>query len=80
MKKILISSALTVSFFFLLASASAKAQEFFFPNAYNQPTEMVDGIDVGRSVERADIFAPKTATSAPAVAAGRRQIAHHITH
>jgi hypothetical protein len=58
MKKIFVSSALTLSVFFLLASASAKAQEFFFPNAYSRPTEEVEGIDVGRRVDATDIFAP----------------------
>jgi hypothetical protein len=67
-----------LSVFFLLASASAKAQEFFFPNSYSQPTEMVNGINVGRSVEGADIFAPNTV--APATATGRRQIVHRIAH
>jgi hypothetical protein len=78
MKKILVSSALTLSVFFLLASASAKAQEFFFPNAYSRPAVEVEGLDVGTR-NGADIFAPTTGASAPAVAR-RRQIAHHIAH
>ena len=79
MKKILVSSALTLSVFFLLASAPAKAQEFFFPNAYSQPVEMVDGINVGTNV--ADIFAPKTVAVAQNCHAGadceQRQAAHN---
>ena len=47
MKKILVSSALTLSAFFLLASASAKAQQLFFKDAYARPAEMVDGLHVG---------------------------------
>ena len=78
MKKILVSSALALSVFCLPASASAKAQEFFFPNAYSQPVEEVDGIDVGTRNET-DIFAPTTVASAPAVAAQPRQVAH-VTH
>ena len=83
MKKILVSSALTLSVFFLLASASAKAQELFdFASAYARPFEMVDGWDLG---VRADIFAPTTVAVTPAVAAqecalgaacGRCQFAH----
>ena len=78
MKKILVSSALTLSVFFLEASASAKAQEFFFPNAYSQPTVEVEGLDVGTRNET-DIFAPTTVAAAPAVAAQPRQVAH-VTH
>jgi hypothetical protein len=74
MKKILVSSALTLSVLFVLASASAKAQEFFFPNAYSRPAVEVDGLDVGTR-NGADIFAPTTGASA--VAARRRQVAHH---
>jgi hypothetical protein len=83
MKKILVSSALTLSVFFVLASASAKAQELFeFDSAYARPFEMVDGLALGA---RADIFAPTTVAVAPAVAAqkcppgaacGRRRFAH----
>jgi hypothetical protein len=76
MKKILVSSALTLSVFFVLASASAKAQEFFFPNAYSRPAVEVEGLDVGTR-DGADIFAPTTGASASAVAARRRQVAHH---
>jgi hypothetical protein len=47
MKIILVSSALALSVFCFLASGSAKAQEFFFPNAYSRPSEMVDGINDG---------------------------------
>jgi hypothetical protein len=48
MKKILASSALTLSVFFLLASASAKAQQLnLFESAYARPVETVDGLDVG---------------------------------
>jgi hypothetical protein len=79
MKKVLVSSALALTVFCLEASASAKAQEFFFPNAYSQPVETVDGTNVGTNVEGADIFAPKTVASAPAAAAQRHQIAHR-TH
>lgn len=82
MKKLLVSSALALSVFCLEASASAKAQEFFFPNAYSRPDEDIDGIDVGTRVGGTDIFAPTTAAAAaqtPAVAAHRRQIAH-VTH
>jgi hypothetical protein len=81
MKKILASSALTLSVFFLVASAPAKAQEFFFPNAYSQPVEMVDGINVGTNVDGADIFAPKTVAVAQNCHAGaaceQRQAAHN---
>ncbi len=63
MKKIPVSSTLALSVLFLLASASAKAQEFFFPNAYSQPIETVDGINVGTNVEGADIFAPRGAAA-----------------
>ena len=79
MKKVLVSSALALTVFCLEASASAKAQEFFFPNAYSRPVEMVDGINVGTNVEGADIFAPKTVASAPAPTVQRHQIAH-LTH
>ena len=47
MKVILVLSALALSVFCFLASGSAKAQELFFPNAYSQPSEMVDGINEG---------------------------------
>ena len=80
MKKILVLSALALSVFCFLESPSAKAQESFFPDAYSQPVETVDGINVGTNVEGADIFAPKTVASAPAEAAQRRQIAHHVAH
>jgi hypothetical protein len=66
MKRILVSSALTLSVFFLLASASAKAQEFFV-SAYARPAEMVDGIDVGRRVDGADISVPATAAASQTV-------------
>jgi hypothetical protein len=77
MKKLLVSSALALSFFCLEASVSAKAQEFFFPNAYSRPAEEVDGLDVGTR-NAADIFAPTTTTASqtPAVAAQQRQFAH----
>ena len=78
MKKLLVSSALTLSVFFLLASASAKAQEFFFPNAYARPAVEVEGLDV-RTRNETDIFAPTAVASAPAVAAQPRQVAH-VTH
>jgi hypothetical protein len=55
MKIILVSSALTLSFFCFLASGSAKAQEFFFPNAYAQPSEMVDGLNEGARFHTAQI-------------------------
>jgi hypothetical protein len=79
MKKILSSSALALSVFCLEASASAKAQEFFFPNAYSRPAEAVEGLDVGTR-NGTDIFAPTAVVSAPAVAARRQRIAHHIAH
>jgi hypothetical protein len=81
MKKILVSSALTLSVFFLQASASAEAQQINrFDSAYARPAELDEGLDLGA---RADYFAPTVAV-APAVAAqtpavaahGRRQIAH----
>ena len=81
MKKILVSSALTLSVFFVLASASAKAQELFFPSAYSRPVETVDGINAGTNVEGADIFAPKTIALAQNCHAGtsceQRQAAHN---
>lgn len=58
MKKVLASAALALSVFCFLGDPSAKAQEFFFPNAYSRPTEEVEGIDVGRRVDATDIFAP----------------------
>ena len=82
MKKILVSSALTLSVFFLLASASAEAQQInLFDSAYARPFELDEGLDLGA---RADYFAPTTVAVAPAGAAqtpavaahGRRQIAH----
>ena len=88
MNKILVSSALTLSAFFLLAGASAKAQDFFFNSAYDRPVETVFGLHVGTRVDSVPAFAPAPAgaaqTSAPAVAAqtpavaahGRRQVAH----
>src|SRR5208337_4704366 len=80
MKKILVSSALTLSVFFVLASASAKAQEVpFFASAYDRPF----GFDEGDLGAQPDIFAPTTVAVAPAVAAQtpavtaqRRQFAH----
>ena len=51
MKIILVSSALTLSVFCFLASGSAKAQELFFPNAYSQPSEMVDGLNEGARLQ-----------------------------
>jgi hypothetical protein len=80
MKKILISSVLALSVFCLEASASAKAQDVsFFPNAYSRPAEEVEGLDVGTR-NGTDIFAPTAVASAPAAAAGRRQIAHRVAH
>jgi hypothetical protein len=76
MKKILVSSALALSVFCFLESPSAKAQELFFPNAYSQPVEEVDGIGVGTR-NGADLFAPTAGASA--VAAQRHRIAH-VTH
>jgi hypothetical protein len=58
MKKVLASAALALSVSCFLEGPSAKAQEFFFPNAYSRPTEEVEGIDVGRRVDATDIFAP----------------------
>ncbi len=75
MKKILVSSALVLSVFCFLESPSAKAQESFFPDAYSQPVETVHGMHVGRRYHARTTFAP-----APAVAARRRHIAHHIAH
>jgi hypothetical protein len=92
MKKIFVSSALTLSAFFLLASASAKAQDFFFNSAYDRPVENVSGVNVGTHVGSspnspfAEPFSPaaEAQTSAPAVAAetsapavaAQQQIAH----
>jgi hypothetical protein len=73
MKKIIASSALALGVFCFLESPSAKAQEFFFPNAYSRPVETVDGIDVGSRFDTGTEFAP-----APAAPVGRRQIAHRI--
>ena len=56
MKIILVSSALTLSVFCFLASGSAKAQEFFFPNAYSQPSEMVDGLHEGARLQSAGLI------------------------
>lgn len=84
MKKILLSSALILSVFCLLASASAKAQDLFFDSAYARPAENVDGIHVGRRFHARATFAPTTAAVAQNCHAGaacdRRQIAHHIAH
>ena len=80
MKKYPASLVLALTVFCLQASASAKAQEFFFASAYARPVELVDGIGVGTRGDDADIFARKTVASAPTVAAGRRQIAHRIAH
>jgi hypothetical protein len=78
MKKLLVSSALALSVFCLEASATANAQEFFFPNAYSRPVVEVEGLDLGTR-NGTDIFAPTTVAAAaqtPAVAAQGRQIAH----
>jgi hypothetical protein len=71
MNKILVSSALAVSVCCLLPSASAKAQELFFPNAYSRPVETVDGIHVGRRFHARETF-----SSATVVTARGHQIAH----
>jgi hypothetical protein len=72
MKNILLSSALALTAYCLLASASAAAQDF--PSAYARPAEIVDGIDVG---SRVDVFAPAKAVAAQkcraGAACGRRQ-------
>jgi hypothetical protein len=75
MKQVFVSSALALSVFFLLPSASANAQEFFFPNAYSNPVEEVGGLGVGTR-NGSDLFAPTAGASAPAAAARRHQIAH----
>jgi hypothetical protein len=80
MKKILVSATLALSVFCLEAGASAKAQEFFFANAYARPVEMVDGIDVGSRVDGADTFAPTTVAAAQNCRAGaacERPVAHN---
>jgi hypothetical protein len=81
MKKIFVSSALTLSVFFVLASDSAKAQEFFFPNAYSRPVETAAGINVGTDVDGADMFAPRTVAVAQNCHAGasceQRRTAHN---
>ena len=59
MKNILVSSALALTAYCLLASASATAQDF--PAAQARPAELVDGIDVG---SRVDVFAPAAGRSA----------------
>ena len=72
MKNILVSSALALTAYCLLASASAAAQDF--PSAHARPAEIVDGIDVG---SRVDVFAPAKAVAAQkcraGAACGRRQ-------
>jgi len=78
MTKILVSSALALSFFCFLESTSAKAQDVsFFPNAYSRPAIEVEGLDVG--TRGTDLFAPTAVAVAPAVAAQRHRIAH-VTH
>lgn len=81
MKNILVSSALALTAYCLLASASATAQDFTFPSIYARPAEIVDGIDVG---SRVDFFAPATGRSAKMsresrvrAAPGRSHIAPH---
>ena len=65
MKNILVSSALALTAYCLLASASAAAQDF--PSAHARPAEIVDGIEVGA---RQDIFAPAKAVAAQKCRAG----------
>jgi hypothetical protein len=85
MKKILVSSALTLSAFFVLASGSANAQsaELFFPSGYDRPAENVWGLNLGTTVGTtagSPLGSPYTAAAqtaaAPAVAARRHQLAH----
>lgn len=61
MKQVLLTMVVAPMLLCLAANVPAKAQETTLQNAYAQPADTVDGIQVGRRISRSADFAPDLA-------------------